>query len=214
MREEVYAIAKLTVPLSAYHRITQYGNYLDRLPPDAPEYISATIIADALEMNDVVVRKDLACVSGAGKPKIGYHRGELTRAVARFLGRESMSEAALVGAGKLGQALLGYENFAKYGMRIILAFDKDPRMIGQRVGGVEVFDAERTAPLCLRLGVKIGVITVPGQAAQSACDSLVAGGVRAVWNFAPVTLKVPDGVAVRNEDMAASLAILIKQVGG
>ncbi|MDR1598527.1 MAG: redox-sensing transcriptional repressor Rex [Oscillospiraceae bacterium] len=205
---------KLSAPLAAYHRITQYGNYLDHLPRDAPENISATMIADALEINDVVVRKDLACVSGAGKPKVGYQRTELARAVARFLGRDSMSEAALVGAGKLGQALLGYENFSKYGMRIILAFDKDPQLIGKRAGGVEIFSAEKIAQMCSRLGVKIGVITVPGHSAQSACDALIAGGARAVWNFAPVTLKVPEGVAVRNEDMAASLAILIKQMGG
>ncbi|MDR2658339.1 MAG: redox-sensing transcriptional repressor Rex [Oscillospiraceae bacterium] len=204
---------QLTVPLPAYHRITQYLNYLNHLPESAPENISATTIAEALDLNDVVVRKDLACVSGHGKPKVGYLRIELAAAISRFLGHEESYEAALVGAGRLGQALLTYENFAKYGLSIVIAFDTNPLIIGRRVGGAQVFGVERIAELCMRLGIKIGIITAPGRAAQGACDALVEGGVRRVWNFAPVPLKAPKDVVIKNEDMAASLAILLKQDG-
>ncbi len=130
----------------------------------------------------------------------------------RFLGYGNNSEAVLVGVGNLGRSLLTYRNFKEYGLNIIAAFDNDPALTGTEHGGIQILDVRKVSDLCARLNVHIGIITVPAEAAQDVCDGLVAGGIRAVWNFAPVNLKVPDAVSVRNEDMAASLAALMRAV--
>ena len=115
----------------------------------------------------------------------------------------------LVGAGKLGRALLGYEGFKALGLNILAAFDLNA---GESENGVPVFPVSRVTELCARMRIRIGVITTPAAAAQAACDALVAGGVLAVWNFAPAHLTVPRGILVQNENMAASLAILSKHL--
>ena len=123
-----------------------------------------------------------------------------------------MSDAVLVGAGGLGSALVGYDGFKNYGLNIVAAFDCDPARIGKTIGGVRVYDVKELRHLVLRLNVRIGIIAVPKEAAQAVADELAAGGVRAIWNFAPVHLSLPENIAVKNEDMAASLAILSQRL--
>jgi redox-sensing transcriptional repressor len=185
---------------------------MKQLPEDAPDNISSSMISAALGIYDVQVRKDLALVSDKGKPKIGYIRKELIQDIECFLGYDKFTEAAIVGVGNLGHALLSYENFEKYGLRIVAAFDTDPKLIGTTIGKTKVIDAEKISNLCERLGIRIGIITVPSQHAQDVCDRLVQGGVKAIWNFAPIDLQVPDDVIVKNEDLVASLAVLTRQL--
>ncbi|MDR1001071.1 MAG: redox-sensing transcriptional repressor Rex [Clostridiales bacterium] len=194
------------------NRLISYLRFIKQLPPDGHETVSSTVIASALNVNDVQVRKDLASVSNRGKPKIGYVTAELIAELEQYLGYNSYTEAALVGAGKLGQALMSYKNFELYGLKIIAAFDSDPKLEGTAVGGVWIFAPNKIVDLCQRLNVAIGIITTPSEHAQSACDLLVAGSVRAIWNFAPVNLRVPHNVIVKNEDMAGSLAVLMSQL--
>ncbi len=193
-------------------RLPQYLNYLKSLPGNAAANISATGIAEALGMNDVQVRKDLAMISDGGRPKIGYKREDLIGDIKAFLGYDDADTAVIAGAGYLGRALLSYGGFADYGLDILAAFDTDENVIGAQVGGKEILDAEKMTRLCRRMNIRIGIITVPAAQAQSACDALVAGGVAAIWNFAPVHLRVPAGVLVRNENMACSLAMLSKHL--
>jgi len=189
-------------------RLPHYLTYLKSLPEDAAANISATAIADALGMNDVQVRKDLAMISDGGRPKIGYIREDLISDIEQFLGCGDADIAVIAGAGYLGRALLSYGGFAAYGLDIIAAFDIDERVIGTHVGGKEILSADKMADLCHRMNIRIGIITVPAAHAQTVCDTLVLGGVQAIWNFAPIHLTVPDGVLVRNENMACSLAML------
>ena len=200
------------VSLQLYSRLTRYLNYLKHLPTDRPANISATVIAEALGINDVVVRKDLASVVGTGKPKIGYITEDLIEGLENYLGHNNRSEAVLVGAGNLGRALLSYGNFEEYGLNIVAAFDSNPNLIGSDVGGKKILAFEKLSELCLRLHVHIGIITVPVASAQHVCDCMVEGGIRAIWNFAPVNLSVPENVVIKNEDMAASLALLTKKL--
>jgi redox-sensing transcriptional repressor len=193
-----------------YQRLISYLRYLQSLPADAVK-VSSAIIGAELGVNDVQVRKDLAAVSSGGRPKIGYVTACLIADITRFLGYENNSEAVLVGVGNLGRSLLTYRNFKEYGLNIIAAFDNDPALVGHAHCGIQILDVRKTADLCRRLNVHIGIITVPAEAAQDVCDCLIEGGIRAVWNFAPVNLKVPEAVRVRNEDMAASLALLMRQ---
>ena len=175
--------------------------------------ISSTSIAEDLHLNAVQVRKDLSVISTvAGKPKLGFEIAELIEDINRILGYDNVTDAVLVGAGGLGSALAGYDGFKNYGLNIVAVFDSDPEIIDSTVNGIKVFDAAQIQHLVRRLNVLIGIITVPKSAAQKVADELIEGGVRAIWNFAPVHLNVPENIAVKNEDMAASLAILSKRL--
>ena len=174
------------------------------MPEDAPEYISATTIANALNRGEVQVRKDLAVVSKAGKPKVGYPRADLVENISRYLCYDNTTDAILVGAGKLGQALLGYSGFAAYGLNILAAFDAAPAADAEK----PIFPMDELENFCLEHNVHMGIITVPGEYAQEVCDRLIRCGIKAIWNFAPVHLDVPGSTLVQNENMAASLAVL------
>lgn len=189
-------------------RLPAYLHFLQSLEGEGRRYISATAVAQALGLNDVVVRKDLASVSSSGRPKVGYVRTELIGELEHFLGYDNTQDAILVGAGKLGKALLSYDVFPEYGLNIVAAFDTDPQVYGSEEGGKKILPMEKLPGLCRRMRVRIGIITVPGASAQQVCDTLIESGVLAVWNFAGVHLSVPDGVLVQNENMAVSLAIL------
>ena len=206
--KEILNVSKATIGrLPAYHR------YLTEKLAQGEKTVSSTAIAEDLHLNAVQVRKDLAVISSvAGKPKLGFELSELIADIDRFLGYDNVTEAVLVGAGGLGSALVGYEGFKNYGLNIVAAFDTDPSLIGTSVGGVKVFDAKELSKLVRRLNVLIGIVAVPRGAAQQVADELVEGGVRAIWNFAPVHLTLPENIAVKNEDMAASLAILSKRL--
>lgn len=205
---------KQNVSLAAYRRLTQYWQHLKALGKDPPPNISSTDIARKLGINDVVVRKDLAMVSGGGKPRLGYDYARLFAEIESFLGYDNVSDAVLVGVGRLGQALLHYKNFKHYGFRIAAAFDKDKSLIGSIMAGLEIRNIDTLAEFTKRVNIHIGIITAGAEAAQSIADALVEGGVRGIWNFAPVKLNVPDNIVVRTEDMAASLAILTAQISG
>ena len=206
--KEIQNVSKGTIGrLPAYHR------YLKEKLAEGEKTISSTSIAEDLHLNAVQVRKDLSVISTvAGKPKLGFEIAELIEDINRILGYDNVTDAVLVGAGGLGSALAGYDGFKNYGLNIVGVFDSDPEIIDSTVNGIKVFDAAQIQHLVHRLNVLIGIITVPKSAAQKVADELIEGGVRAIWNFAPVHLNVPENIAVKNEDMAASLAILSKRL--
>ena len=193
-------------------RLPLYWNYLKSLKGAEPGHISATHIASALDLYDVQVRKDLACVSSKGKPKIGYETKELIHDIEQFLGYDNQDYAALVGVGNLGRALMSYSGFQDYGLDICAAFDADEHIVGTQINGKEIQPVDKLRSVCREKKVRIGIITVPTEKAQTVCDELIAGGALAIWNFAPVNLKVPEGILVHNENMAVSLALLSKHL--
>ena len=193
-------------------RLPTYLSYLKALPSEASANISATALAAGLHMGEVQVRKDLALVSDGGRPKIGYNREHLIADIENFLGYGNSNDAVLIGAGKLGRALLGYGGFAEYGLNIVAAFDANDTLIGTTNGGKPTMHLSRLGEVCQRYKIKIGIITVPAEYAQGVCDLLIENGILAIWNFAPKHLNVPDGILVQNENMAASLALLCKHL--
>lgn len=193
-------------------RLPIYLSYLKALPSEASANISATALAAGLHMGEVQVRKDLALVSDGGRPKIGYNREHLIADIENFLGYGNSNDAVLIGAGKLGRALLGYGGFAEYGLNIVAAFDANDTLIGTTNGGKPIMHLSRLGEVCQRYKIKIGIITVPAEYAQGVCDLLIENGILAIWNFAPKHLNVPDGILVQNENMAASLALLCKHL--
>lgn len=195
------------IPEISLQRLPIYLNYLKSLP-EGDKYISSGAIAAALGMGEVLVRKDLAYTSSSGRPKVGYVRAELIAAIEEYLGCNKKKNAVLVGVGGLGSALLSYGGFSKYGIDIVEAFDSDPEKIGTTVGGKAVRGDGELASAVNKYGALLAIVAVPAVAAQQVCDCLAASGVKGILNFAPVQLKAPENVVVRNIDVAASLAIL------
>ncbi len=188
-------------------RLPGYLTYLRSIPDGTSTYISATALANALGMGEVQVRKDLAMVSDGGRPKIGYLRESLIEDIEQFLGYDNTTDAVLIGAGKLGQALLGYSGFDAYGLNILAAFDANPTA-DQTDDGKPIYPISQLESFCRANKVLMGIITVPVSHAQAVCDKLIACGIKAVWNFAPTHLEVPANILVQNENMATSLAVL------
>jgi AT-rich DNA-binding protein len=201
-----------SISQSVFNRLPLYLNYLKTLPEDSPCNISATTIANVLNMGEVQVRKDLAAVSDGGKPKIGYLVADLIEQLEVFLGYKDVDDAVIIGAGKLGKALLDYEGFNEYGLNIIAAFDNNNDLAGETTSGKPIFPMDKFEDLCSRLKVRIGIITVPAENAQEVCDLMVKNNILAIMNFAPVHLNVPQNIILRNENFAASLALLSKKL--
>ncbi len=190
-------------------RMPNYMRVLTSLKKQNIVNVSSTVIAEYLNLNPVQVRKDLASVSlKAGKPKTGFSVNELIHDISSFLGYNDVSEAVLVGVGHLGRALLNYSSFSKFGLEIVAAFDAyaiDDETIKKEF---PILKMEELPTVVKENGIHMGIITVPKENAQSVCDMMVQAGIRAIWNFAPIRLVVPSNVALKSEDMAASLAVL------
>lgn len=146
-------------------------------------------------------------VSDGGRPKIGYLRERLMEDISQFLGYDNTTDAVLVGAGKLGQALMGYSGFEEYGLNILAAFDAKPAA-DKTDEGKPIYPMEKLESFCAANQVLMGIITVPAEHAQTVCDQLIKSGIKAIWNFAPVHLEVPPGILIQTQNMATSLAVL------
>ncbi len=198
---------KKEISKAVLKRLTGYLNYLKSIQDSPSPYISATALAAALGMGEVQVRKDLAMVSDGGRPKIGYVRASLIEDLEQFLGYDNTTDAILIGAGRLGLALLGYKGFQEYGLNILAAFDRDPK-VEVSDNGIPVYSMDHLEKFCREQKVLMGIITVPGEGAQEVCDKLINCGIKAIWNFAPAHLEVPSNILVQYENMATSLAVL------
>ena len=197
----------MSVSKATLGRLPRYLEFLRELNPEKVPYISATRIAEKLNLGEVQVRKDLASISGAGKPKLGYVTDELTEQIEEVLGYNRSTKAVLVGAGKLGRALLQFDEFQKYGIEILAAFDSNEQIINL-TGKTEIFPMKQFESFCKTQKVQLGIITVGEGSAQAVCDQMIKSGITAIWNFAPCKLKVPAGVLLQNENLALSLAHL------
>lgn len=195
------------VSKSVLKRLPGYLAYLKSIQEPETPYISATALAAALGMGEVQVRKDLAMVSDGGRPKIGYLRQNLIDDIEQFLGYDNTTDAILIGAGKLGQALMDYKGFDEYGLNILAAFDSDSDKVDMNAKH-PIYHIDQLENFCRTNKVLMGIITVPGEHAQEVCDKLISCGIKAVWTFAPSHLEVPSNILVQYENMATSLAVL------
>ncbi len=201
-------------PHPSIRRLPSYLRLLRRLLIDGARTVSCTRIAKELDLDSTQVRKDLALTGITGRPRIGYELPPLIGAIEAFLGWNAASDAFLVGAGSLGKALIGYENFRGCGLNIVAAFDVSEGKIGQDIFGRNVHSLNEMPAMARGMGVSLGVLTVPGSAAQTAANVMVASGIKGIWNFAPVRLELPDNVLVENVELVSSLAVLSVGMAG
>ncbi|MBQ7290456.1 MAG: redox-sensing transcriptional repressor Rex [Clostridia bacterium] len=204
-------MTRYSIPKATLGRLPLYIQYLKDLPDEKGANISATKIARDLMLGEVQVRKDLAMLSGCGKPKVGYNKLKLIYDLERHLGYEGFTNAVLVGAGKLGRALLDYDGFEEFGIKIAAGFDCDENLFRNDEKQKSILPINDIERYCAENSVKLGIITVGKHSAQSVCDTLVACGVKAIWNFAPCALSVPETVLLKQENLALSLAHLNSQ---
>jgi redox-sensing transcriptional repressor len=183
-----------------------------RAGEDGRESLSSQHLAGLLDVDETLVRKDMAAVGIVGRPHVGFSTGEIILRLQNILGLSQITDAILIGCGALGTALLRYPGFAKYGLRITAAFDADHNKVGGRIGEYVVLPMEKCRSIVDTFAIRVAILAVPADSVQEITNWLVERGVTAIWNFAPVQLKVPRAVNVRNENLAVGLAQLIHSV--
>ena len=204
MEDKEREISKATIA-----RMPLYLHFLQEEASKGAKYISSTVIAQNISVSSVLVRKDLALVaSEAGRPRMGFAINRLIVDIEKFLGYDNLSEAIIVGAGGLGRAMLGYEGFINNGLNIVAAFDINQAVIGKVIAGKNIMPLSKMQAFVMENNIRIGIITVPKEAAQDVLNQMVDAGIKAIWNFAPAPLRAPKDVVLKTEDLAASLAML------
>lgn len=212
MKRLIYDARLKSVPEPTLRRLPIYHRYIKELKKDHWTFVSCTDIGEEFKLEPTQVRKDLEVTGIVGKPRVGYPIAALIAAIEEFLGFNNVNEAFLVGAGSMGAALIGYDKFQDYGLNIVAAFDNDAAKIGKIVHGKTILAIHKMPDMARKMHILIGIITVPGSAAQEVADLMIQGGICAIWNFAPVRLRVSDNIIVHNEDLYCSLASLSQKV--
>jgi len=195
--------------LPTIRRLPDYLRILRNLSLNGKDIVSSNQLAEVMNIDSILVRKDLALTGIEGTPRIGYSIPDLIMAIEDFLGwSDSPTDVFLIGVGQLGAAILGYAEMRDSGHRIVAAFDKDPLKIDKTIHGVRIFTVTRLPELMNRLNVRMAILTVPPHAAQGITNVLVKAGIQGIWNFTPVSLDVPAGVITHKEDLLSGLAVL------
>jgi redox-sensing transcriptional repressor len=193
-------------------RLPQYLHVIKQFKLEGHEYISATQIAKELSLESIQVRKDLSISGIVGKPKIGYPIVPLITSIEHFLGWDSSRNVIIIGAGNLASALLGYSEFPNHGLIFVAAFDSNPEKQGKRIHGVPVFSMKELNAKVKSTNADIAVLTVPSTSAQDAADQIVQAGIKAVWNFTNVKIKLPSDVTYQHEDLTSGYAMLCVKI--
>ena len=193
------------VPEIVISRLPLYVQTLNQLLRDGKSVVSSSELGERLNITSSQIRRDFSYFGGFGKKGKGYDIISLMESLRSILNLNQIWQVVLVGVGHVGQALLNYDGFSRKGFEIIAAFDVSPKVIGKKFGGLEVKGIDQLEQEICTMKVNIGAITVPSEHAQLVCDRLVKCGIRAILNYAPVALEVPEGVQVSNIDPVLKL---------
>lgn len=198
----------IKISMAGLNRLPKYLRILKEKQLKNVQNISSTLIAEELELNPIQVRKDLALVSKTdGKPGVGFETNQLIADIEKFLGVNNSRNAIILGAGRLGQALINYNGFEN-DINIMMAFDNDKTKCDSK----KIFHINSLENKIIENDIHIAIITMPANNAQEMCDRLVNSGIKAIWNFAPINLKVPEDITIKNEDLSTSLLVLLKML--
>ena len=196
------------VPIPTLERLATYLRYLIDLEASQVETVSSTDVEKQTGINAAQFRKDLSYFGEFGKPGVGYNVVELQARIARILKIDQMQPIIVIGAGNLGSALIGYPGLREHKFHIAAAFDSDPAKIGRPQGDLIILDEAGLRQTNAQVGARIAIICVPASAAQNVADAAILAGVRVILNFAPIILRVPERIVVRNVSFLQELAVL------
>lgn len=196
------------ISIPTIKRFPSYLRLLRQYKEEGEQWVSATRLADELGLTPIQVRKDMAGTGVEGRPKVGFEIESLIFAIVEHLGWDNSTDAVLIGAGHLGVALARYEGFESYGLKIVAAFDIDSSKHGKTIGKTKVYPMEKLKAYIADHVINIAVITVPAESAQEVADYLVEVGIKAIWNFAPKDLRLPENIVLQRTDLATSFAVL------
>ncbi|MDR1456335.1 MAG: redox-sensing transcriptional repressor Rex [Tannerella sp.] len=200
------------IPEPALRRLPWYLAYVKLLKGYGESFVSSTRIAKEMNVDASQVAKDLSYVNLSGKTRVGYEINALTGILEDFLGFASQHKAFLFGAGRLGAALMRDSGLTQYGLNIVAGFDIRRKIVGSTIAGIPVFHMHDFREKQKLYDATIGIITVPVEEAQKVTECILTGGIRALWNFTPFRIRVPEDVVVQNTSIYAHLAVMFNRL--
>ncbi len=212
MSEKPTTTIPVQLPEPTLRRLPWYLAYLSTLRNADIEYISSTRIAEALDVDPSQIAKDLSFLGIRGKTRIGYQVDALESKLRDFLGFDKHHNAIMVGCGSLGAALLADKGLQRYGLDIVAGLDTNPELAGTTVNGVPIYSTTDSAEIVKRFNASIGILAVPVESAQAAADTLSLAGIKAIWNFTPSRIRVPEGVVIANTSIYSHLAVMYNRL--
>jgi redox-sensing transcriptional repressor len=209
MSEQIYS-AKIPEP--ALRRLPWYLSYVKLLQSQGESIVSSTQIAKKIDVSASQIAKDLSYVDISGKTRVGYEIEELINVLEGFLGFTKTHSAVVFGVGSLGAALLSDSGLEQFGLKIIAGFDVNASIVNKRINNIPVFHTSEFIQKNEKINAEIGVLTVPPGIAQEVSEFMIHGGIKAIWNFTPFRIRVPEGVVLQNTSLYAHLAVMFNRL--
>lgn len=200
------------VPEPTLQRLPWYLSNAKLMRERGETFVSSTQIAKQTNIEASQVAKDLSYVKIAGRTRVGYEVNTLIDVLEDFLGFTKLHKAFLFGVGSLGGALLRDSGLTHFGLKIVGAFDVKPELVGTEINGIPIYHTDDFEKVMAGNDVNIGVLTVPINHAQEITDVMVSGGIKAVWNFTPFRIRVPERIVVQNTSLYAHLAVMFNRL--
>ena len=200
------------VPEPTLRRLPWYLSNIKLMKEKGEQYVSSTQISKEINIDASQIAKDLSYVNISGRTRVGYNIAALIEVLESFLGFTNMHKAFLFGVGSLGGALLRDLGLRHFGLEIVAAFDVNPELVGKDLGGIPIFHSDDFEAKMKEYDVNIGVLTVPINIAQEITNKMVDGGIKAVWNFTPFRIRVPENIVVQNTSLYAHLAVMFNRL--
>ena len=200
------------VPEPTLRRLPWYLSNIKLMKEKGEQYVSSTQISKEINIDASQIAKDLSYVNISGRTRVGYNIDALIEVLESFLGFTNMHKAFLFGVGSLGAALLRDSGLHHFGLEIVAAFDVNPELVGKDLNGIPTFHSDDFEAKMKEYDVNIGVLTVPINIAQEITDKMVDGGIKAVWNFTPFRIRVPENIVVQNTSLYAHLAVMFNRL--
>ena len=200
------------VPEPTLRRLPWYLSNIKLMKEKGEQYVSSTQISKEINIDASQIAKDLSYVNISGRTRVGYNIDALIEVLESFLGFTNMHKAFLFGVGSLGAALLRDSGLHHFGLEIVAAFDVNPELVGKDLNGIPIFHSDDFEAKMKEYDVNIGVLTVPINIAQELTDKMVDGGIKAVWNFTPFRIRVPENIVVQNTSLYAHLAVMFNRL--
>ena len=200
------------VPEPTLRRLSWYLSNIKLMKEKGEQYVSSTQISKEINIDASQIAKDLSYVNISGRTRVGYNIDALIEVLESFLGFTNMHKAFLFGVGSLGAALLRDSGLHHFGLEIVAAFDVNPELVGKDLNGIPIFHSDDFEAKMKEYDVNIGVLTVPINIAQEITNKMVDGGIKAVWNFTPFRIRVPENIVVQNTSLYAHLAVMFNRL--